>query len=79
MILGNGIDYYSGPYTAVISSGTTTTTFDITLNNDQTFRGTRMFELSIDPSSLPNSVSIGNIGQATVIITDDECKHKCVG
>ena len=71
-MLGQGIDYYSGPYTAIIFAGITAATFDVSINNDQIFRGARTFQLSIDPSSLPNNVTIGDIGQATVIILDDD-------
>ena len=52
----------------------TAATFDVSINNDQIFRGARTFQLSIDPSSLPNNVTIGDIGQATVTILDDDCK-----
>ena len=55
-------------------AGMTATMFDVTINNDQIFRGARMFQLSIDPSSLPSNVTIGDIGQATVTILDDDCK-----
>ena len=57
-------------------AGMTTTTFDVTINNDQIFRGARTFQLSIDPSSLPSNVNIGDIGQATVTILDDDRKYK---
>ena len=53
----------------------TTTMFDVSINNDQIFRGARTFQLSIDPSSLPSDVTIGDIGQATVTILDDDCKY----
>lgn len=72
---GEGVDYHSGPYTATFSAGATTTTFDIIISNDDMFRGARRFQLAVDPSSLPSNVTIGNTGQATVTIVDDDCKY----
>ena len=71
---GQDIDYFSGPYTVTFSPGTTTATFDVIILSDDRFRGTRMFQLSIDPSSLPDNVTAGGIGQAMVIIIDDDSK-----
>ena len=71
---GQGIDYHSGPYTATFSAGTTIATFDVIINNDDMFRGARRFQLSIDPSSLPDNVTTDNINQATVTIVDDDSK-----
>ena len=71
---GQGIDYHSGPYTATFSAGTTTAMFDVIILNDDMFRGARRFQLSIDPSSLPDNVTTGDINQATVTIVDDDSK-----
>ena len=71
---GGGVDYHSGPYSATFFAGMTTTTFNVIISNDDIYRGVRSFQLSIDPSSLPSNVAIGNIGQATVTIADDDCK-----
>ena len=72
---GEGIDYRSGPYTATFSAGTTTAIFDVVILNDDRFRGARRFHISIDPSSLPDNVTIGDIAQATITIVDDDGKH----
>ena len=74
-VSGQAIDYHSGPYTATFSTGTTVATFDVIILNDDSFRGARRFQLSIDPSSLPDNVTIGDIDQATVTIVDDDCKR----
>ena len=71
---GGGVDYHSGPYSATFFAGTTTTTFDVLISNDDIHRGARSFQLSINQLSLPNNVAIGNISQATVNIVDDDCK-----
>ena len=75
-VSGEGIDYQPGPYTVTFSTGVTTATFDVTILNDDRFRGTRRFQLSIDPASLPDNVTAGNISWATVTIVDDD--RKCI-
>lgn len=75
ILSGQGIDYYSGPYPATFSAGTTTATFDVVINNDDMFRGSRRFQLLINSSSLPSNVVIGNISQATVTIEEDDSKY----
>ena len=74
LYVGRGVDYHSGPYSATFFAGTTTTTFDVLISNDDIHRGARSFQLSINQLSLPNNVTIGNISQATVNIVDDDCK-----
>ena len=36
--------------------------------------GNENFMLTINPSLLPTGVTVGNPGQATVTIVDDDCK-----
>lgn len=69
------MDYHSGPYTVTFFPETTSAAFDIIITNDDTFRGTRMFQISIDQTSLPNNIVTGSIGQATVTIVEDDCKY----
>ena len=52
----------------------TSVAFDIPINNDMILEGLEDFMLTIDPSSLPTDVSVGDPGQATVTIVDDDCK-----
>ena len=43
-----------------------------TIKDDNIVEDDETFSLIIDPSSLPRSVSIGNPGEATVTIVDDD-------
>ena len=72
-VLG-GIDYSSGPYTTTFITGTTNALFDVTINDDNVYRGNVNFNISINPSSLPDNVIVGDTGQARVIIVDDDSK-----
>ena len=50
----------------------TTVTFDISITNDTTNEPNgESFTLTIEESSLPSGVLVGNIGEATVTIMDD--------
>ena len=46
----------------------------ITIKKDDVVEGNENFFLSIDQSSLPDNVTVGNDSQATVTIFDDDCK-----
>ena len=74
-ILENG-DYNSGPYNVTFSAGATTAAFNISINDDNILEDEETFHLSIDPSSLPMDVTIGNPVQATVTIVDVDCKYR---
>ena len=53
----------------------TSVPFDIPINNDDILEGSENFTLTINPSSLPpTGVTVGNPGQATVTIVDDDGK-----
>ena len=65
------MDYTSGPYTVTFPAGQTTATFDVPINDDNILEDNENFILTIDPSSLPSNVTIGDPGQATVTIVDD--------
>ena len=73
------MDYGSGPYVVTIPAGVTMFPFNIPIINDMILEGLEDFILTIDPSTLPNDVSVGNPGQATVTIVDDDRKnlHYC--
>ena len=74
------MDYTSGPYTVTIPAGQTTATFNVPITDDMILEGDEDFMLTIDSSSLPNGVTRGDPGEATVTIEDDDrkCKtYKC--
>ena len=68
------MDYGSGPYTVTFPAGMTSVPFNVSINNDDIFEGNEDFTLTIDPSSLPGDVNVGNPSQATVTIVDDDRK-----
>ena len=47
--------------------------FSISINNDNIFEENENFTLTIN-SSLPTGVMVGNPGQATVTIVNNDCK-----
>ncbi|XP_065884189.1 uncharacterized protein [Dysidea avara] len=65
-----GVDYGSGRYTVTFPAGETSVPFDIPINNDNIVEGNEGFTVTIDPSSLPDNVTRGNPGSATVTIND---------
>jgi len=71
--VGNS-DYNSGPYNFIIASGLTSITFNVPIIDDNILEGNEIFHLTIDPSSLPEDVSVGSPVLATVTIVDDDCK-----
>ena len=66
------MDYGSGPYIVTIPAGVTMFPFNISINNDNIYEGDEDFMITIDPSTLPDDVSVGNPGEATVTIVDDD-------
>ena len=69
------MDYGSGPYTITFPAGTTMVPFNVSIIDDMIFEGNENFMLTIDPSSLPTDVTVGNPDQATVTIVDDDRKQ----
>ena len=58
----------------------TSVPFDIPISDDSVLEGNENFILTIDPFSLPTGVTVGDPGQATVIIVDDDgnfIKYHC--
>ena len=66
------IDYNTGPYSVTFHSGATRALCVVAINDDNEVEGTEDFTLSIDPSSLPSNLTIGDPGQATVTIRDND-------
>jgi len=74
-IIIGGNDYDHGPYNVTFPAGETIISFDVSIFNDNTMEGVENFNLIINPSSLPSGVIVGDPGQVTVTIVDDECKY----
>ena len=69
-----GSDYDAGPYNVTFPAGKTHASFNITITDDTLVEGEENFTLSIDQSSLPDSVSISDHNETTVTILDNDCK-----
>ena len=67
-------DYGPGPNTVIIPAGATMVPFDIPIVDDNILEDNEDFDIIIVPGSLPDDVSVGNPGRATVNIIDDDCK-----
>jgi len=72
-VIGEDTDYGSGPYMITFSANETCVLFDVQINDDNMLEAnSENFILTIDPSSLPDYVTVSDPGQATVNIIDDE-------
>ena len=69
-----GSDYGAGPYNVTFRAGETLDSFNLTITDDTLVEGKENFTLSVDQSSLPDSVSISDHNEATVTILDNDCK-----
>ena len=74
MINATGSDYNPGPYSVTFSAGKTRRSFNVKITDDTIGEENEKFFLSIDQSSLPSNVKIGNHSQTTVTILDNDCK-----
>ena len=63
-------DYISGPYTVTFPAGVTIVPFDVLIYNDNILEENEKFSLTIVRSSLPDGVTRGDPGTATVTIVD---------
>ena len=68
------MDYNSGPYNVQFDVGVTEVSFNITLKDDSAKEDDESFTLSINSSSLPSSIIIGDHNQTTVTIRNDDGK-----
>ena len=68
------MDFGSGPYEVTFTAGTAEASFNVSLTDDNIFESNENFMITIDPSSLPNNITIGDPGRVTVIIVDNDCK-----
>jgi len=69
-----GVDYDSGIYTVTFPAGETRVSFNITIDNDTILEANEDFNLTVIHNTLPDSVTSGDPGSATVIIVNDDCK-----
>ena len=80
IIAGDGIDYDSGPYVVNFPAGSTSATFNVSVNDDKSLETNERFSLSIGSSSLPRRVVGSRIpqfpSQTTVFIIDDDKQGK---
>ena len=67
------MDYTSGPYSVTFPAGVTSVLFNISINDDNIFEENENFTLTIN-SSLSTVVMVGDPGEATVTIVDNDCK-----
>ena len=74
MINATGIDYNAGPYSVTFQARKTRASFNVTITDDTLVEGKENFTLSVDQSSLPDSVFISDHNEATVTILDNDCK-----
>lgn len=69
------MDFYFGSQIIDFDAGMTMVQFNISINDDNIFEGNETFDLSINSSTLPNKVIVGNPGQTTVTIVDNDGKY----
>ena len=72
LCVGTNEDYFSGPYFILFPAGMTEAVFNIFLIDDDILEETETFSLIINSSSLPRNVTIGEPGEASVTILDDD-------
>jgi len=75
---GGGVDYDTGPHTVKFLAGQVNASFQVPINDDNILEANESFTLTIDISSLPNGVTVGDPGNTTVIIVDDDGKGMLV-
>ena len=68
------MDYGTGPYIIMFPAEQTSVPFSVSINHDMIVEGNENFTLTIDSSSLPTGITVGDPGQATVTIVDDDRK-----
>ena len=73
-LTGGGVDYDSGPYTVIIPAGERNTSLSIPINDDNIFEHNENFGLTVNVSSLPTGVYIGNNNETIITIVDNDGK-----
>ena len=73
-VTGGGVDYDSGPYTVTFAAGDTSASVSVPMNDDDILENVEDFMVTIMTGPLPDGVTRGNPGSATVNILDNDCK-----
>ena len=68
------MDYSFQSYNVKFDVGVTRVSFNVSVHDDNIFEGNETFNLNINPSSLPSSITIGDHGQTIVTIVNDDGK-----
>ena len=72
-IFAGGMDYKSGPYSVTFTRGKTKEFFAIPIiDDDYVVEKTEKFTLIINSTSLPDGVTVGDCGQATATIHEED-------
>ena len=73
-VTGGGVDYDSGPYSVTIVAGDTSASVSVPINDDNILENVEDFMVTIMAGPLPDGVTRGNPGSATVNILDNDRK-----
>ena len=65
-------DYNPWSYDITMYANQTNVTFNISITTNNLLEGDKMFQLTIDSSSLPDAVTTGGQKSTTVLILDDD-------
>lgn len=76
MLLGGGVDFNSATQTVTITAGTSNSTVDITVINDDIVEGNEMFTMTLNVPTSPG-ITAGDItmASATIIDTSSRLHH----
>ena len=69
------MDYERGPYPVVFPVNSLQMSYTILVTDDDILEIDEAFNISINSTSLPLDVFIGNISQAVVVIVDEDRKY----
>ena len=67
-------DYNPGPFMVNFDAGQTSTSFNVTIIDNNQLESSEIFSLTINSFSLPHNIHISNPDQVIVTILDDDCK-----
>ena len=68
------MDYDSGPYTVTFPAGEESVSLNISIYDDDIFEHNENFVLTINVSSLPSGVYVGNHNKTIVTIVNNDGK-----
>ena len=76
--LGGYEDYDSGPYFVKIIAGRRNLTFNVSIIDDDKWEQSEIFYLTIDESSLPCNVTVGDQHKSAVTILDNDGREMII-